>query len=147
MVLVALTAVLSTSCGPRLKLAKADRLMNKGKWSEAETLLQGIAASHGGSKWSQKALMLKGCVQFKQGRLEDAGRTLESARDLMPHGEWADDAEYYLARVRFRQGDYVAARDGFRRVMTGFGDDPKRSNCKSLALEELEYLEKKGLAS
>lgn len=144
-VLCVIGASMLAGCAPRLDLYRADKLMSKGKWADAENLLQSIAKSHAGSKWSQKALMLKGCAQFKQHRLDDAERTLEAARDAVPGGEWADDAEYYLARVRFRQGNTSSARDGFKRVMTAFGDDPKRSNCKVLALEELEFIEKQGL--
>ena len=144
MALAGSVVLLLTGCGPGWDIRTAERLMVKGKWAEAETLLQEVASSRAGTKWAQKALMLKGCTQFKQGRLEDAELTLESARDEVAQGEWADDAEYYLARVRFRKGDHETARAGFRRVMNEFGDDPKRSNCKALALEELEYLEKKG---
>ncbi|MBN1423554.1 tetratricopeptide repeat protein [Candidatus Fermentibacteria bacterium] len=132
-------------CAPRVGLYRAEKLMSKGKWAEAESLLHGIAQSHARSPWCQKALMLRGCVEFKQNRLEDAERTLEAAREAVPGGEWADDAEYYLARVRYRKGDILEAREGFRRVMTAFGDDAKRSNCKVLALEELEFIEKRGL--
>lgn len=145
MVSLALAALALVGCGPRLDLYKAERLMVKGKWADADTLLQKVASSHVGSKWAQKALMLAGCAQFKQARLDDAARTLERAREALPGGEWADDAEYYLARVRYRQGDLPGAREGFRRVLTAYGDDPKRSNCKALAMEELEFLDKKGL--
>lgn len=135
------------ACGPRMDIHKAEKLMTKGKWQEAEARLLQIAASHPRSHWGQKALMLAGCVQARTGRWEQAERTLEAARDLLPQGRWADDAEYYLARVRFMRGNMDAARDGFRRVMDAYGDDPKRSNCKAMALEELEYMRKKRLGN
>ncbi len=136
-------AFLVVGCTPRIEMWKADRLMVKGKWSEAIAHYQRIAQAHPSSKWAQRARMLEGCAQFRLGSIDEAERTLALARDLNPNGEWADDAEYYLARVRYRKGDLDGAREGFRRLLTAYGDDPKRSNCKALALEELEFLQKR----
>ncbi len=140
-----LLMMMSSGCTPSLDLRKAEKHMKKSRWSEAERLLQEIADAHKGSKWEQKALLLKGSAQFRQSRLDEAERTFRAGRDALPEGEWADDCEYYLARVNFRQGDYRDALAGFKRVLTAYGDDPKRSNMKVLALQEMEFIQKQGL--
>jgi outer membrane protein assembly factor BamD (BamD/ComL family) len=129
-------------CGPSFDLKKAEKLMSKGDWEGAERIFDEVSDSHHGSKWGQKALMLKGCALFKRSRLQEAEEALVSARDMMPEGEWADDCDYYLARVLFSRGDREAAAEGFRRVLINYGDDPDLSNWKLRAMEELEYLQK-----
>jgi TolA-binding protein len=132
----------STGCGPSFDLNKAEKLMEKGDWGAADRIFDDVVQSQHGSKWGQKALMLKGCALFKRSRLQEAEETLRTARDMMPQGEWADDCDYYLARVLFTRGDRSAAAQGFRRVLTSYGDDPDLSNWKLRAMEELEYLQK-----
>jgi outer membrane protein assembly factor BamD (BamD/ComL family) len=139
--LLALTAIWM-GCGPSFDLSKAEKLMEKGNWGEADRILDDVIQSHSGSKWGQKALMLKGCALFRRSKLQEAEEALLSARDMMPEGEWADDCDYYLARVLFTSGDHAAAANGFRRVLTNYGDDPDLSNWKLRAMEELEYLQK-----
>ena len=133
--------MLLLSCQPSYDMWKAQRDMKKGRWSEAESRLQKIAENHLDSEWEQRALMLKGCAEFRRGKLEQAEQTLDQAREIDPSGEWADDCEYYLARVRFELGDTENALEGFRRVMSAYGDDPERSNKKIMALEEIEYIQ------
>lgn len=135
-------AVVWMGCGPSFDLKKAEKLMEKGDWGKADRILNAVVEARRGSKWGQKALMLKGCALFKRSRLQEAEETLLSARDMMPQGEWADDCDYYLARVLFTRGDHAAAAQGFRRVLTNYGDDPDLSNWKLRAMEELEYLQK-----
>ena len=129
-------------CGPSFDLNKAEKLMEKGDWVTVDRILDDVVQSHPSSKWGQKALMLKGCALFKRSKLQEAEETLRTARDMMPQGEWADDCDYYLARVLFTRGERSAAAQGFRRVLTSYGDDPDLSNWKLRAMEELEYLEK-----
>jgi len=140
--MVLLIPILGLGCGPSLDLREAEKLMTKGRWSEAEDLLDGVARSHPKSEWGQKALMLKGCSFFKRSRLDEAHETLLEARDLAPKGKWADDCQYYLARVAYKRGEYSEAASGFRKVLTAFGDHPDLSNWKIRAMEELEHLEK-----
>gem|GEM_PF-2878303 len=131
-----------TSCQPSYDMWKAERDMKKGRWGEAESRLQKIADNHPESEWEQRALMLKGCAEFRRGKLDKAEETLSRGKDSYPEGEWADDCEYYLARVRFELGNTEEALAGFKRVMSAYGDDPKRSNKKIMALEEIEYIQK-----
>ena len=140
--LVILAQVLGAGCGPSFDLRKAEKLMEKGRWDEADRLLDGVVESHAKSESGQKALMLKGCSLFKRSRYEEAETTLIAARDLLPEGKWADDCEYYLARVLFKRGAREEAVNGYRRVLTAYGDNPDRSNWKIRAMEEIEYIEK-----
>ena len=142
---VLMTGVLLLSCQPSWDMWKAERDMKKGRWGEAESRLEKIAENHPDSKWEQRALMLKGCAEFRRGKFEKAEETLSHAMDVFPEGDWADDCEYYLARVRFELGRVDEALAGFKRVMNAYGDAPKKSNKKIMALEEIEYIQNQRL--
>lgn len=92
-------------------VAQADAAASKGGWAEAESLLRMVAE---GGRENLPVLVKLGVVQFLQGKLDEAKKTLGQA---VVHEEAGFDAWYNFGCVLQKMRDMQGARDCFRHAL------------------------------
>jgi outer membrane protein assembly factor BamD len=69
----------------------------------------------------------------------DAEKTLELIRYQFPASKYADDAQFYLGEIDFRQGEFVLAAYNYNRVRTNYpGSEYARESLFKSALAYIE---------
>lgn len=71
----------------------------------------------------------KAFATLKDGKYGDAIKEFKSFLGAYPNGDYADNAQYWLAEAQYVTKDYGAARSGFEQVVKGFPQSAKVSDA------------------
>lgn len=103
-------------------LARARTLINSGRFSEAELLIDAVPAAERGAEWNY----LKGCLLTQRGWYFDAQKSFETACYMDPN-----NAEYRSALEKLRQNSSSFGR-GYRTTPTRGGECSGCDMCSGL---------------
>ncbi len=101
---------------------KIRELINAGRYSDAEIILDSISQSERGAEWN----FLKGCILIQRGWYYDAQKFLESACYMDPNN---NEYQAALNNIRTNTQNYGA---GYRTVNTKNAADSVCSMCQTL---------------
>ena len=101
------TSSANNAAGTAASLARARAMINAGRYSEANILLDSIGSSVRGAEWNY----LKGCVLLQRGAVYEAQRHIDTACYMDPNNR-----------------EYSAARDSLRNYAAGGGRQYRTAN-------------------
>ena len=72
----------------------------------------------------------RGLALYERGRYERAAEAFQRALEFSRAGEWADDAQLYLARAYAGNKEYILAASEFSRFSEIYRNDPRREQAE-----------------